>query len=206
MILQRLGIGTTTAAAVLLGSTSLLAGAPGSAIAQGASPDPGRALQEFLSRSAARRSETQPLSPILPVPGSPAEPPDFALVGVVIAGEYRLAVLEDTVGAQLLPVGAWLASYQIIDVQADRVTLEGHGGKRVTVRLGGSGLAPSDERTPRAEGREPSSAAAADPGFDRDKEQRQAKITEETARNKARAWGEGTPAPGPAEAHPAPRE
>jgi hypothetical protein len=121
---------------------------------------------------------------------------------VVIAGDHQLAVLEDAAGAQLLPVGAWLAGYRIIGVQADRVTLEEGGGRQVTVRLGASVLAPS-ERPPRAEGRETRSAAA-DPSFARDKEQRQAMIAEETARDKARARGKGTFAPAPVETDPPP--
>ena len=99
MNLQRSGIGTMTAGAVLAMSTGLLAGAPASAIAQGTLPDPGKALQDFLSRSAAKRSEAPPLSSVLPVVGSPSEAHHFALVGVVIAGEQQLAVLEDAAGS-----------------------------------------------------------------------------------------------------------
>jgi hypothetical protein len=65
---------------------------------------------------------------------------DVSLLGVVIAGETRLALIGRAGGSELLPVGASLGGYRLIDVEENQATLESLDGERVVLRLqSGSG-------------------------------------------------------------------
>jgi hypothetical protein len=173
-----------------------------------------RALQDMAERSA-RKSERQPLPPTEPdrfTQNSFAHGTDFVLSGVVIAGDTRLALLQDASasrgGPQLLRVGAELAGYRLTDVQVDRVTLEGRGGGRMIVRLqagGGVGgqtvrAAPAgrtDTPTPGSDGSE-----VGEPASIEAKEARQAGRAERTAEEKARGLAERAASGQPS--HPTP--
>jgi type II secretory pathway component PulC len=200
-------------APVILGCASLLVAAPLSTWAQGGRADPSRVIQDFFVESASRQGEPQllPQPPANPTAGErPAHRPDFVLSGVVIAGEARLALLQDTAsssGAILLPLGASLAGHRITDVHVDRVVLEAPGGQRLSVRLGaapnvrGQGQA-APASAPFAEGAEraePASAgnALSEPDSALAKHERQERIAEQTALDKARALMEQAAAPQP---------
>ena len=74
---------------------------------------------------------------------------DFSLLGVVIAGETRLALIGRAAGSELLPVGASLAGYRLIDVEENQATFEGLRGERMVVRLqtgSGAGTAGQEDR------------------------------------------------------------
>jgi hypothetical protein len=63
----------------------------------------------------------------------------FRLVGVVIAGERRLALVqpEGTTSAnpQVLPIGAVMAGYRLAEIEEEQVTLVGQRGERTILRL-----------------------------------------------------------------------
>ena len=72
--------------------------------------------------------------------------PGFTLVGVVIAGDKRLALVQSaeasSLSPELLPVGGVLAGYRLTDVEEEQVTLVGPHGDRKILRLqtgGGAG-------------------------------------------------------------------
>jgi hypothetical protein len=217
----------------ILGCASLLTGAPVSdTSAQEVPPDPVQAIKSVLDQ-AARRSELQHEvsgQPGIPTRESPSSELGFALSGVVIAGETRLALLQKTTAnsgpPRLLPVGASLAGHRITDVQPDRVTLETASGQRVMVKLrvgggvetgvsssvttanrqalppAGDGAAlPSAPPPERAEGPEPASGGndVEEPESVAEKEQRQARLAEREAADKARGLAQRAPS-----AHPTP--
>ena len=94
-----------------------------------------RALQNAAERS--NRRSLSPADPgVLPqkLPGH-----DFTLLGVVIAGETRLALIQlgaaSSGGPELLHVGGSLAGYRLTGVEEHQVTLEGQRGERLVLRL-----------------------------------------------------------------------
>jgi len=118
----------------------LLVGAPaGSAADQGIFLDLTHALQNATEMST-RRS----LSPTNPEVLT-RKSTDFMLLGVVIAGETRLALVQLTSsagGPELLSIGGSLEGYRLIDVEENQVTLEGQRGERMILRRqigGGAG-------------------------------------------------------------------
>jgi hypothetical protein len=219
MSCQRSTVGK--AKGLILGCASLLVGAPVTcASAQGAPPDPIQAIKNAMDE-AARRNELQqvpPGQPGVPAGELPAAELGFVLSGVVIAGETRLALLQGTAAnsgpARLLPVGTSLAGHRILDIQPDRVTLEGQSGEKVTVRLGAGGgpgtgvpgsvtmanrqaslppvgeggALPSAPRPERAEQPQPASGGdeVEEPDSVQEKEARQARLAERKAADKAR--------------------
>lgn len=78
---------------------------------------------------------------------APAAPeqvlPDFTLVGVIIAGDKRLALVQPaattSTGPELLPIGGVLAGYRLTDVAEQQVTFEGQHGERRILRLQAGG-------------------------------------------------------------------
>ena len=169
----------------VIGCAGVLVGAP-TVFAQEAAIDIDNTLRNLSLEQAARQSR-------LPVV-SPAASEPFILLGVVIAEDRRLALLQPAQAAdaaQLVPLGGSLEGHRLIDVQLDHVTLEGRGGDRFLVRLASGhdarGAAPSTPATPAArldgakEFDERSRAA---------KEERRRQIDDRTARDKARALAE----------------
>jgi hypothetical protein len=72
--------------------------------------------------------------------------PDVTLVGVVIADERRLALVQragtNSGSPELLSVGSVVAGYRITDIREEQVTLEGQRGEQKILRLqtgGGAG-------------------------------------------------------------------
>lgn len=205
---------------VVAGCAGLFMTAPvGCVSAQEVFLDLTRALQNMAEKSA-RKSELQPFPPTEPdrfTQDSPAHGTDFVLSGVVIAGDTRLALLQDASaspgGPQLLRVGAELAGYRLTDVQVDRVTLEGRGGGRMIVRLpagGGAGgqtvrSAPTGRTdrptTPASDGSE-----VGEPDSIEAKEERQARRAERTAQEKARTLAERAASGHPSKLPPASQE
>jgi hypothetical protein len=218
MIGRYLGVRAATWRAVA-GCAGLFMAAPVDCVAaQEVFLDLTRALQNMAERSA-RKSERQPSPPTEPdrfTRNSLAHGTDFVLSGVVIAGDTRLALLQDASaspgGPQLLRVGAELAGYRLTDVQVDRVTLEGRGGRRLIVRLqagGGAGgqtvrSAPAgrtDKPTPASDGSE-----VGEPDSIQAKEDRQARRAERTAEEKARTLAERAASGQPSKLPPASQE
>ena len=71
------------------------------------------------------------------VPAAPPKPlpRDVSLLGVVIAGETRLALLGSAAGSELLAVGASLGGYRLVEVEENQATLEGERGERIILSL-----------------------------------------------------------------------
>ena len=144
-----------------------------------------RALQDMAERSS-RRHQLPPTEPDRSIWKSPDPGTGFVLSGVVIAGQTRLALLEDASaspgGPQLLPVGGELAGYRLTDIQMDQVTLERRDGQRVRVRLqtgGGVGGQPGPAAPPgRIDAVEPAKPWATE-------EERQVWTADQAAREKA---------------------
>jgi hypothetical protein len=129
----------------IVGFVSLLVGVPVDHASAQAPPDVGNALMNLFKGEATQGAGPQPSSVPLSRPGSPAREssargPEFLLLGVIIAENTRMALLQDTTanpgGAQLLQIGGSLGGHRLTDVQPDRVTLEGKGGQQLIVRLG----------------------------------------------------------------------
>jgi len=188
----------------VVGCAGVLVGAP-AAFAQEAAIDFGNALRNLSLEQAARQSRLPVASPPVASPGSTsAKSAPFVLLGVVIAEDRRLALLQpaQAAGAQLVPLGGSLEDHRLIDVQLDHVTLEGRGGDRFLVRLASGhdarGAAPS---TPAAPTVRPDGAKPFDERSRAAKEERQRQIDDSTARDKARALTErflsGGPSPAP---------
>jgi hypothetical protein len=80
-----------------------------------------------------------PSSPVS-LPAAPLA--QFVLLGVVIAGETEMALLQEPgqVGARFVQVGESVAGYRLAGVRADRVTLAGPHGDQIV--LLGVGSAP----------------------------------------------------------------
>jgi hypothetical protein len=159
---------------LLVACATLLAGASiDGAFAQVNTPDLGSALQKAMSDRQGRAlpAPSVPIpAPSFPIPApsaplpAPSAPPeraarapaaptaDFTLIGVVIAGPTRLALLQEGKakhsGAHLLRIGASLGGLKLTDVQEDHVTLEGSGGERVTVRLSADAGSGSPSASP----------------------------------------------------------
>ena len=186
----------------VVGCVGVLVAAP-AAVAQETAIDLGNALRNL--------SEQQDRLPLVPPPApasssaSTVSGEPFVLLGVVIAAERRLALLQParaTDAAQLVALGSSFEDHRLIDVQQDRVTLEARGGERILVRLASGhdarGAAPS---TVAASPVKPDGAAPFDERARQAKEERQRQIDESTARDKARALAErsvsGTAPAGP---------
>ena len=118
---------------------------------------------------------------------------DFTLLGVVIAGERRLALIQRAAGQELLSLGQSLAGYRLIDVEETQATLEGQRGDRIVLRLATGGGAGAVAAQPA-----PSSAASLTELI-RAKEDRGATQAERNAQEKARALRERGASPGPKE-------
>jgi len=172
--------------------------------------DLGNALRNFSLDQAARQRELPVASP----PGAPvfsstsaADGGRFVLLGVVIAEDRRLALLQLATtpdATRLVPVGASFEDHRLIDVQLDHVTLQGRGGERLLLKLASGhdarGAAPSPAATPAVRG-QTSGAMPFDERSRAAKEERQRRIDDSTARDKARALAErflsGGPSPAP---------
>ena len=116
-------------------SASLLAGAAVAAAGDLETfADLTRALQGLSDRTSQKS---------LP-PTAPEVLADFTLVGVVIAGETRLALVQPTGASsgspELLPVGAVVGGYRLTDIGEEQVTLEGQHGERKILRLQAGGV------------------------------------------------------------------
>jgi hypothetical protein len=191
---------------LLVACATLLAGASvDGASAQVNTLDFGKTLQKALTDRNGRELPAPPAPPERAAAAPSVPSTGFTLVGVVIAGPTRLALLQEARakhgGAHLLRIGASLGGLQLTDVQADHVTLEGSGGERVTVRLNadaGAGSLPV-AATPRPQRAPlPQSAIGEGAGAPQnpaaEQERRRARAAERAAREKAREAG-STPAP-----------
>ena len=116
-------------------STSLLVGA---AVATADDLETFRNLNRALNGISERTNQTAPPSspPRVAVPEILS---DVTLVGVVITGERRLALVQpagtNSGSPELLPVGAVVAGYRITDIEEEQVTLEGQRGERKILKL-----------------------------------------------------------------------
>ena len=150
-----------------------------------------RALQNAAERS--NRRSLSPADPgVLPqkLPGH-----DFTLLGVVIAGETRLALIQRAGGSELLPLGAALGGYRLTHIEEQRVTLESLGGEHVVLRLQTGGGAGGEVTPPAPDGRVevPKPIGSGAPSWAelvRAKEERSARQTQRDAEEKARALTE----------------
>jgi hypothetical protein len=188
---------------VIAVSAGILVGAS-AAIAAGASAGATSDEGIFLDLTRARQNVAEtPMRRSLP-PADPQvrtqEPPgrrtDFILLGVAIAGETRLALVQVAAGRsgrpELLRVGAFLEGYQLIDIDEHQVTLvEGQRGDRVVLQLQIGGRTVGDgssEATGRVERAKP--ANSGELGWRevvRAKKDRRARQTQRDAEEKARA-------------------
>jgi type II secretory pathway component PulC len=130
---------------VLAVAAGLTSGSPASAETE--QQDLFNRLTEALRR-VAEPSPIAPPGPALPpsqiAPRPLPEPPthNLTLLGVVIGGDTRLALIQSQGGQELVPVGQSLAGYRLVDVEENQVTLEGQGGERFVLRMptdGGAG-------------------------------------------------------------------
>ncbi len=165
----------------------------GSASDEGIFLDLTRALQNVAEMS--MRRSLPPAAPEVRTQESPTPETDFILLGVVIAGETRLALVQvaaaSSGGTELLRVGASVAGYRLTDVEENQVTLEGQRGDRVILQLqtGGGTVreTASSELTGRVETAKPTDAGEL--GWMeaiRAKEDRRARQTQRDAEDKAR--------------------
>src|SRR5262249_33512187 len=83
-------------------------------------------------------AETSSQWSVLPAPAGTFTR-DFTLLGVVIAGPTRLALIQRGAGQELLAVGASLGPYRLVDVEESQAVLEGPGGERFLLRLATGG-------------------------------------------------------------------
>ena len=111
-------------------SARLLVGAPAAVAAD---------LETFLDLTNALQNAAELSNRRSFAPAAPADPQvvDFALLGVVIAGKTRLALVQlaSSSGPELLPLGGSLGEYRLTDVEENQVTLEGQRGQRMILRL-----------------------------------------------------------------------
>jgi hypothetical protein len=189
----------------VVGCAGVLAGAP-AVLAQEAASDFGNALRNLSLEQAARQGRLPVVSPPAASSSSTsAASAPFILLGVVIAEDRRLALLQPAQtpdAAQLVPLGGSLEDHRLVDVQLDHVMLEGRGGDRFVVRLASGhdarGAAPSTPATPAVK---LGGAKQFDERSRAAKEQRQREIDDRTAREKARTLTErflsGGPSPAP---------
>jgi len=166
-----------------------------SASDQGIFLDLTRALQNIAERST-RGPRSPADDPEVLTGTSPGRGTEFILLGVVIAGETRLALVQlaaaSSEGPELLRVGASLAGYRLTEVEEQQVTLEGQHGDRVILRLqtggGAVGETASSEPTGRVE--TPKRTDSGELGWTeavRAKEDRRAAQDQRDAQEKARA-------------------
>jgi len=130
----------------------LLVGVPLSfASDQGTFLDLVRALQNVAEISTQRA--ISPGAPDVVTSTMAAEGTGLNLLGVVIAGETRLALVQlaatSSSGPELVPVGGFVGGYHLTDVEENQVTLEGQHGERMILRLQTGGGA-SGETAPSA--------------------------------------------------------
>ena len=127
---------------------------------------------------------------------------DFTLVGVVIGGNTRLALIQRATGSELFPVGGAVGGYRLIDVEENQATLEGQRGERIVLRLptGGGAAAVVAQPASGAESPVPAASSAASlPELIKAKEAGAASRAERKAQEKARALRERGASPGPQE-------
>lgn len=117
----------------------------GTAVATADDLETFRNLTRALNAISERTNQTASPSPPLRA-AVPEILADVTLVGVVIAGERRLALVQPAGASsgspELLPVGAVVAGYRIIDIEEEQVILEGQRGERKILKLqtgGGAG-------------------------------------------------------------------
>jgi hypothetical protein len=126
-------------------SAGLLWGSPASAQSN-------QELFNKLTEALRRAAEPSPNTPMTPTPPpSPNAPPrpvaaapphGLTLLGVVIGGERRLALIQSAGGQEeMVPVGQSLAGYRLVDVEETQVTLESQLGERIVLRM------PTDGQT-----------------------------------------------------------
>jgi hypothetical protein len=128
----------------------------GRAHAQPAGADLGGVLQN-LFRSSSGGAEGPSAPPPVPVRRGPGQPGDAAspagaelvLLGVVIAGDTRMALIQDETahGSRLLRIGETMGSHRLAGVQPDRAILQGSGGEQLVLRLG-AGLSVAGAGSP----------------------------------------------------------
>jgi hypothetical protein len=88
--------------------------------------------------NALRAASTTPSETPRPAPaGSALE--DAALLGVVITGSSRRALIQRRATYDFLTLGESRDGYRLVDVQETHATLEGQGGDRFTLRLSAGG-------------------------------------------------------------------
>ena len=163
-----------------------------------ATPPAGAASEQelFLNLTHAlqRASDMSAVGPV-----TPAVPEvftlDFSLLGVVIAGPTRLALIQRAGGSELLPLGAALGGYRLTHIEEQRVTLESLGGEHVVLRLQTGGGAGGEVTPPAPDDRVevPKPIGAGAPNWAelvRAKEERSARQTQRDADEKARALRE----------------
>ena len=116
---------------VIAVSTGLLAGA---SVSSAAEPNLFLELTNAFERAAEGTNRVPP--PPLPssVPSTRA-PQDFTLLGVVKADEKQFALIGRATGTELIPVGASLAGYRLIEVGESQATFEGERGERMVLQL-----------------------------------------------------------------------
>jgi hypothetical protein len=135
----------------MIGRLSIVPVAAWSAIAVSASLLVGPAVatagdqETFVNLTRALQNlavKTNPTSPPPPA-AAPEILADFTLVGVVIAGETRLALVQpagaNSSSRELLPVGAVLSGYRLTDIEEEQVTLVGPRGDLRILRLQAGG-------------------------------------------------------------------
>ena len=121
--------------------------------------------------------------------------PDFSLLGVVIAWQTRLALIQRAGGSELLPLGASLGGYRLTNIEEQHVTLQSLGGEHVVLRLQTGGGAGGEVTPPTPAGRVevPKPIGSGAPNWAelvRAKEERSARQTQRDADEKARALRE----------------
>ena len=162
-----------------------------------AASEPGIFLD--LTNALQRVSDMSSRTSLAPVPAETFSR-DLTLIGVVIAGERRLALIQRAAGSELLPVGASVAGYRLIDVDENQATLEGPHGDRVSLRLPTGGGTVAAQPASGAESPIPSASSAASlTELIKAKEARAAMQAERNAQEKARALRERGASPGPRE-------
>lgn len=127
------------------------------------------------------------------VPVAPPETSshDVTLLGVVIAGPTRLALIQRAAGQELIPVGAALGAYRLVDVRESQAMLEGPQGERLVLRLSTGGGPAQQPATTAVEGPDPSALGDANAAHRAEvKERRAAERAQRAAEDKARALRE----------------
>lgn len=155
-----------------------------------------------LTNALQRVSEMSSRWSVPPAPPSETFTQDFTLVGVVIGGNTRLALIQRSAGSELFPVGGSVGGYRLIDVEENQATLEGQRGERIVLRLPAGGGATAVVAQPVSGVESPipaASSAASLTELIKAKEARGATQGERNAQEKARELRERGASPGPKE-------